>query len=273
MCRDEDHWLTSSKHIQHRAAMFLWNASAKEFDTKAEWLEEVSEDDELLPSQELSWGEEDPLQAASEHCQEPDRRYHRLPTADIALDEAHHPGCLAERLQNIIDDIHLAAGKVKGQRVHKGIKCWPVYVYDRCGFVSEEHSPGLEDAVKDEQFFIGETAASGLVMPLRRWNVHVLYRRHEMWQLVFCSKRPWQEVCQCWGVRCQGCFRPFPKISLRKTIGEAINRHKPKVWRVGPIHCRKNINIRILQRDFSVSALHFAKECDAHPDDTCLLRG
>jgi hypothetical protein len=92
MCRDEDHWLTSSKHIQHRAAMFLWNASAKEFDTKAEWLEEVSEDDELLPSQELSWGEEDTLQAASEHCQESDRRYHRLPTANIALDEAHHPG-------------------------------------------------------------------------------------------------------------------------------------------------------------------------------------
>ena len=66
--------------------MFLWNASTEEFDTKAEWLEEVSEDDELLPSQELRWGEEDTLQAASEHCQESDRRYHRLPTANISLD-------------------------------------------------------------------------------------------------------------------------------------------------------------------------------------------
>jgi hypothetical protein len=66
--------------------MFLWNASAEEFDTKAEWLEEVSEDDELLPSQELRWGEEDTLQAAGEHGQEPDRGYHRLSTADISLD-------------------------------------------------------------------------------------------------------------------------------------------------------------------------------------------
>ena len=43
------------------------------------------EDDELLPSQELRWGEEDTLQAAREHCQESDRRYHCLPAADIAL--------------------------------------------------------------------------------------------------------------------------------------------------------------------------------------------
>ena len=127
--------------------------------------------------------------------------------------------------------------------------------------------------MKDEQFFVGKAAASSLMMPLGRWNVHVLYRRHKVRKLVFRPKRPRQEVCQCWGVRCQGCFRPFPKICLSKTISEAINRHKPKVWRVGTTHCRKNIDVRILQRDFSVSALHFAKECDAHPDDACLLCG